>query len=38
MLGFPTDDDLANIAANETDIYQLVSGILFMRNRFIEDE
>ena len=40
MLGFTDadDSDVAQIEANDTDIYQLVSGILFMRNRFIDNE
>lgn len=37
MLGFDDDGDIAEIAANETDIHQLVSGILFMRNRYVEN-
>lgn len=36
MLGFTTNDDLATAPASETNIYQLVSGVIYMRNRYIE--
>ncbi len=38
MLGFEDNDDVATIESNDSDIYQLVSGILFMRNRYINNE
>lgn len=36
MLGFSTNDDVATAPASESNIYQLVSGVVYMRNRYIE--
>ncbi len=36
MLGLSTSDDEAVAPASESNIYQLVSGVVYMRNRYVE--